>query len=47
MIAASRLSGLEIVECSGPYDWAEQTSLLSSRIVLDTHAVLVREGHLG
>jgi hypothetical protein len=38
---------MEIVECSPPYDWAEQTSLISARIVLDTLASLVRVGRLG
>jgi agmatinase len=47
LISAAGLSGLEIVECSPPYDWAEQTALMSSRIVLDSLGVLVREGHLG
>jgi agmatinase len=46
-IAAEGLSGLEVVECSPPYDWAEQTALLSSRIILDSLAVLVAEGKLG
>jgi agmatinase len=47
MIAAEGLSGIEVVECAPPYDWAEQTALLSSRIILDSLAVLVREGRLG
>ena len=38
---------MEIVECSPPYDWAEQTSLISARVVLDTLASLVRVGKLG
>ncbi|HEV7710386.1 MAG TPA: agmatinase family protein [Asanoa sp.] len=46
-IAAPGLAGLEVVECAPPYDWAEQTALLSSRVVLDSLAVLVREGRLG
>jgi agmatinase len=33
--------------CSPSYDWAEQTSLLSARVVLDTLASLVRVGKLG
>ena len=41
------LSGMEIVECSPPYDWAEQTSLISARVVLDAVASLVRVGKLG
>ena len=47
MIAAEGLSGLEVVECAPPYDWAEQTALMSSRIILDSLAVLVKEGKLG
>jgi agmatinase len=46
-IAEGGLSGMEIVECSPPYDWAEQTSLLSARVILDTLASLVRVGTLG
>jgi len=38
---------MEIVECSPPYDWAEQTSLISARVVLDSLASLVRTGQLG
>ena len=45
--AEGGLSGMEIVECSPPYDWAEQTSLISARIVLDTLASLVRVRRLG
>ena len=29
MISAPGLAGLEVVECAPPYDWAEQTALLS------------------
>jgi agmatinase len=47
LVAEGGLSGMEIVECSPPYDWAEQTSLLSARVVLDTLATLVRNGKLG
>lgn len=47
LVAEGGLSGMEIVECSPPYDWAEQTSLLSARVVLDTLATLVRGGKLG
>lgn len=46
-VAEGGLSGMEIVECSPPYDWAEQTSLISGRVVLDTLASLVRTGQLG
>lgn len=47
LVAGGGLSGMEIVECSPPYDWAEQTSILSARVVLDTLATLVRAGKLG
>jgi agmatinase len=47
LIAEGGLSGMEVVECSPPYDWAEQTSLLSGRVILDTLASLVRVGKLG
>ncbi|SNQ46780.1 putative agmatinase 2 [Frankia canadensis] len=46
-IAEGGLSGMELVECSPPYDWAEQTSLISARVILDTLASLVRVGRLG
>jgi agmatinase len=46
-VAEGGLSGMEIVECSPPYDWAEQTSLISARVILDTLASLVRTGQLG
>ncbi len=47
LVAAEGLAGLEVVECSPPYDHSEQTSLIASRVILDALAVLVREGHLG
>jgi agmatinase len=46
-VAEGGLSGMEIVECSPPYDWAEQTSLISARVVLDALASMVRTGQLG
>ena len=45
--AEGGLSGMEIVECSPPYDWAEQTSLISARVVLDALASLVLVSKLG
>ena len=45
--AEGGLSGMEIVECSPPYDWAEQTSLISARVVLDALASLVLVCKLG
>ena len=47
MIAAEGLAGIEVVECSPPYDWAEQTSLLSARVILDALASMVQHGKLG
>lgn len=46
-IAAEGLAGIELVECSPPYDWAEQTSLLSARVILDSLASMVKSGKLG
>ncbi|HET7475974.1 MAG TPA: agmatinase family protein [Dermatophilaceae bacterium] len=47
LVAEGGISGMEVVECSPPYDWAEQTSLISARVVLDALASLVRVGKLG
>ena len=47
LISEPGLNGIEVVECSPPYDWAEQTALLSSRVILDSLAVMVRAGKLG
>ncbi|WP_322759957.1 agmatinase [Frankia sp. Cr2] len=47
MISEPGLAGIEVVECSPPYDWAEQTALLSSRVILDSLATQVRAGKLG
>ncbi|MDR7304623.1 hypothetical protein JOF55_004867 [Haloactinomyces albus] len=41
------LVGIEVVECSPPYDWAEQSALISSRVIMDSLAVLIRAGKLG
>jgi len=40
------LAGIEIVECSPPYDSAEITALLGVRVVCDVLATLVANGHL-
>ena len=42
LVAEGGISGMEVVECSPPYDWAEQTSLISARVVLDALATMVR-----
>jgi agmatinase len=47
LVSEPGLSGLEVVECSPPYDWAEQTSLIAGRVVLDCLAAQVRAGKLG
>lgn len=47
LVAEPGLAGIEVVECSPPYDWAEQTSLISARVILDALAAMVRAGRLG
>ncbi|MGH3523878.1 MAG: agmatinase family protein, partial [Mycobacterium sp.] len=47
LVSQPGLAGIEVVECSPPYDWAEQSALISSRVILDSLAVLVRAGKLG
>jgi agmatinase len=47
LVSEPGLSGLEVVECSPPYDWAEQTSLIATRVVLDCLGTQVRAGKLG
>ena len=47
LVSEPGLAGIEIVECSPPYDWAEQTALVCCRVVMDSLAVLVRAGRLG
>lgn len=47
LVAEPGLAGIEVVECSPPYDWSEQSSLISSRVILDALATLVRAGRLG
>ena len=43
---AAPLAGIEVVECSPPYDNADITSLLATRVICDTLGCLVRAGHL-
>jgi agmatinase len=45
-VAARGLAGLEIVECSPPYDSAEITSLMGVRVIADVLGTLVNHGHL-
>ena len=47
LVAEGGISGMEVVECSPPYDWAEQTSLISARVILDALATMVSSGRLG
>ena len=47
LVSEPGLAGMEIVECSPPYDHSEQTSLIGGRVVLDCLATLVRQGKLG
>jgi agmatinase len=46
LVAATPLAGLEVVECSPPYDHADITSLMATRVICDTLGCLVRAGHL-
>ena len=46
LIAEKPLAGLEVVECSPPYDNADITSLIATRVICDTLGCLVRAGHL-
>jgi agmatinase len=45
-VAKEGLAGIEVVECSPPYDSAEITSLLGTRVICDVLGTLVRSGHL-
>lgn len=47
LVSAPGLVGMEVVECSPPYDHAEQTSILAARVVLDCLGTLVGAGKLG
>jgi agmatinase len=46
-IAREGLAGIEVVECSPPYDTSEQTALLSARVIMDSLAAMVQAGKLG
>jgi agmatinase len=45
-VSRAGLAGIEVVECSPPYDSADITSLIATRVVCDTLATLVLHGHL-
>ena len=47
LVSEGGISGMEVVECSPPYDWSEQTSLISARVILDSLATMIRTGRLG
>lgn len=47
LVSEPGLAGMEVVECSPPYDHAEQTSIISARVILDCLAALIRSGKLG
>jgi agmatinase len=46
LVAQRGLAGIEIVECSPPYDCADITSLLGVRVICDVLGTLVNAGHL-
>ena len=46
LVAQRPLAGIEIVECSPPYDSSDITSLVGVRVVCDTLGCLVKAGHL-
>ncbi len=46
LIAREPLAGIEVVECSPPYDNAEITALVATRVICDTLGCLVRAGYL-
>jgi agmatinase len=47
LVSEPGLAGVEVVECSPPYDSAEQTSIISARVILDCLAAQIRSGKLG
>ena len=47
LVAAEGICGLEMVEVSPPYDTADITSLMGTRIIVDTLGSLVAHGKLG
>lgn len=46
-VAQEGLIGMDLVEIAPPYDVADTTSQLGARVVMDTLATLVENGHLG
>lgn len=47
MAAKEGLIGMDLVEIAPPYDVADVTSQLGARVIMDTLATLVDNGHLG
>jgi agmatinase len=47
LVSTPGLAGMEVVECSPPYDNAEQTSIISARVILDCLAAQIQSGKLG
>ena len=47
LVAKEGLCGLEVVEVSPPYDISDVTSLLATRVIVDTLGTLVAYGKLG
>lgn len=47
LVAAEGICGLEVVEVSPPYDTSDITSLVGTRIIVDTLGSLVAHGKLG
>lgn len=45
-VAKRGLAGIEVVECSPPYDTADITSLIGVRVICDVLGTLVKEGQL-
>ncbi len=46
-VAKEGLCGMEVVEISPPYDIADTTALMGTRVILDVLGTMVKEGHLG
>ena len=46
LISERPLAGIEVVECSPPYDNGDITSLIATRVICDTLGCQVRAGRL-
>jgi agmatinase len=47
IVAAVDLAGMDIVEVSPPYDWAESTAMIANRAALEAISSLARKRHQG